>query len=61
MDDLKAKDCTGFFSLCVADFAKYEIVAPLNPEYLPNPWQLFELCRDMNPYATCGNVHDRAI
>lgn len=61
MDNLEAKGYAHLFNLCVADFAKHEIIAPLNPKYLPNPRQLFELCADMNPDATCGDVHNRSI
>ena len=52
MNNMKAKMSTGCRTTRVADLTKHEIVAALNPIYVPSPWQFFHLCADMNPDAT---------
>ena len=58
MDNLKAKIRTEFCELKVADLAKHEIVAALNPINLPSPWRFSPSFIEMNSHATRGNVHD---
>jgi hypothetical protein len=51
VDNLKAKICTPFPNRRVADLAKYDISAALNPTNLPSPRQFFQLGIAMNPDA----------
>jgi hypothetical protein len=51
LDNLKAKISTRFRNRRVADLAKYDISAALNPTNLASPRQFFELGIAMNPDA----------
>ncbi len=52
MNNLKAKISTCFRNCGVADLAKHDIAAALNPIDLSNPRQFFQLSIVMNPNAT---------
>jgi hypothetical protein len=52
MDNLKAKISTRYRNREVADLAKHEIAAALNPVDLPHPRQFFQFRIAMNPDAT---------
>jgi hypothetical protein len=51
MDNLKAKISTHFRNRKVADLAKHDISAALNPTNLTSPQQCFQLGIAMNPDA----------
>jgi hypothetical protein len=52
MDNLKAKIRTRFPDRRIADLAKHDIAAALNPTNLPSPRQFFQLGVAMNPDTT---------
>jgi hypothetical protein len=54
MKNLKAKVTTRAGKLKVADLAKDEIVAVLNPTHFPSFRQLLQGCLEMNPDDTTG-------
>jgi hypothetical protein len=51
VDNLKAKICTRFPNRRVANLAKHDISAALNPTNLPSSWQFFQLGIAMDPDA----------
>jgi hypothetical protein len=53
MDNLKAKVSARARNLSVADLAKHNIVAALNPIYLAGPGQFLQLRCYVNPDAAC--------
>jgi hypothetical protein len=61
MDNLKAKVGTCFRNRRVADLAKHEVAAALNPIDLPSPRKFFQILIATNPDTTCGNVHHRPM